>query len=371
MNYCSGRFRSAGQVMWEVPGKVVSRGIRCGSQESGMARNRFLSRLKSHVRGGATSYWNSRSYDGRRRRTRAPGPLAVQIQTIDICNASCIMCPYSPAARSGPPNRMGAALYTRILEELRRAGTLRFLFIVLQNEPLMDRRLPDRIREARRVFGRELHIGTVTNGSLLTDARIDELVTAGLDRLTVSIDAYQEETFKKIRKGMDFGRVVQNTKSALKRRGDMELRVRMVTQRANRGEAGDFVRQWEALGAFVECKGMANRIGGVADFGELRMPTVETRRIWVRDLVGRLERSVDRRLVPQCAMPFRSMSILWDGRVILCCNDWGPAQVMGNLSSQSLADVWNGEAMNHHRYLLWKHRGHQSHICAGCSKILG
>jgi len=56
---------------------------------------------------------------------RAPiaGPWAVQVQTIDRCNASCIMCPYPSFEKHGPPNSMEDSLYKKILNELKKAGT--------------------------------------------------------------------------------------------------------------------------------------------------------------------------------------------------------------------------------------------------------
>jgi radical SAM protein with 4Fe4S-binding SPASM domain len=60
-------------------------------------------------------------------------------------------------------------------------------------------------------------------------------------------------------------------------------------------------------------------------------------------------------------------SILSDGRVVLCCNDWGPHDIAGDLSRQTLQEVWNGDKINHYRQLLWTHRIKESPVCADCS----
>jgi Iron-sulfur cluster-binding domain len=57
---------------------------------------------------------------------------------------------------------------------------------------------------------------------------------------------------------------------------------------------------------------------------------------------------------------------MWDGRVLLCCNDWGHREV-GDITRQSVAQVWNSDEMNHQRYLLYHGLNDQSSICVDCS----
>jgi len=56
------------------------------------------------------------AYDPVRKRTRLRGPFAVQIQTINRCNASCSMCPYATTQKADTPRRMDEDLYIEILE---------------------------------------------------------------------------------------------------------------------------------------------------------------------------------------------------------------------------------------------------------------
>ena len=84
---------------------------------------------------------------------------------------------------------MAAGLYRSIIGELADAGSVRILVLMLQNEPLLDPELGQRVREARVALGPRCRIGVVTNGSLLDAARAGELAAGGLDFLEVSLDA--------------------------------------------------------------------------------------------------------------------------------------------------------------------------------------
>ena len=106
---------------------------------------------------------------------------------------------------------------------------------------------------------------------------------------------------------------------------------------------------------------MANRAGALAEFDELRLKDDQR----LRSRLLRLER----RLCLGCRLPFWSLAVLVDGRVIVCCHDWGHSVILGDLSRQSLGEVWNGELTNHYRHLLWNRRYDESPICRNCSIV--
>ena len=293
------------------------------------------------------------------RRTRLPGPLCVQVQTIDRCNASCIMCPYSQRVPAGRANRMSNVLYSRLLAELAAAGTTRFYTLMLQNEPLMDQQIAGRVEEASKTLGSGTCIEIVTNGSLLHGERADRLLKAGLDTLEVSVDAMEEDTYGLIRKGLDFATVKKNLHEFLRRHDRPLVIARFLKQRANEGEEGPFVAHWKAHGAGVFVHSVVNRAGMVRRFDRLYRRRIAPAR--------RVLHSILRRGFPFCQQPFFALNVLWDGRVLLCCHDWGPSVVVGDLTSQSLPEIWNGEAMNSHRHLLYTGRSDEISACRGCS----
>ncbi len=269
------------------------------------------------------------------------------------------MCPYSSLTKTGPANVMDDGLYGQILDELRRTGSVKSFILMLQNEPLLDRQLPDRVRLARKALGRSVRIKTVTNGAPLTAAGIDALLASGIDHVMVSIDAIREETYDSIRHGLDFRRVVRNTLSLIERLGPRRVGVRFLRQRENEGEENAFASHWRRHGIGVLFTEPSNRAGWLESYERIKKRRPDP---WKKVVYPVLNR-----LVPACPLPFTSLNILWDGRVITCCNDWGPRDTVGDLTRQTVQQVWNGEKINHYRHLLWTHHAEQSLVCAGCS----
>ncbi len=120
------------------------------------------------------------SYNSKQRKTTLPCPLYIQVQTIDRCNASCLMCPYSTIKGSGTYNYMEDELYEQILRDLKETGTVRHFVLMLQNEPLLDRKIAQRIKKAKETLDDRTLIFIVTNGSLLTPKRAKELIESNL-----------------------------------------------------------------------------------------------------------------------------------------------------------------------------------------------
>nr|WP_325185729.1 SPASM domain-containing protein [uncultured Oscillibacter sp.] len=46
-----------------------------------------------------------------------------------------------------------------------------------------------------------------------------------------------------------------------------------------------------------------------------------------------------------CPFPFYSLTAAPDGIVSVCCSDWQRKLVIGDLTRQSLMEVWNGETL--------------------------
>ncbi len=299
------------------------------------------------------------SYDPGRGRSTLRGPTTVQLQTVNRCNGSCIMCPYGASAAVGPAEAMDERLYLRILRQAGRTGATRDLVLMLQNEPLLDPALPRRVRRAREILGPRARVKTVTNGSLLTPDKAGALIEAGIDVIDVSVDAHSPETYARIRPGLDFGEVVANTQAALAGRGRTRISARFLRQRDNAAEEEAFVRYWRSRGASVRFIPLSNRAGSVPGFEDIRPPSRRPLRALARTVLGRF--------LPRCLFPFIAVAVLCDGRVLVCCQDWGPRDIVGDLTRQSLAEVWNGEAMNHYRHLLWSWRPEDSAVCRDCS----
>jgi MoaA/NifB/PqqE/SkfB family radical SAM enzyme len=104
-------------------------------------------------------------------------PLLVSIEMTKHCNAGCDFCD-DWRTRHSPPLGDVAAMVRR-LDPL--------VVALTGGEPLVERRLPQIVRDVKASAG-FVYVYVVTNGSLLTEARAEELFAAGLDQISVSMN---------------------------------------------------------------------------------------------------------------------------------------------------------------------------------------
>ena len=80
-----------------------------------------------------------------------------------------------------------------------------------QSDPMLVRRIKDILRDLQEFP--QLFKVLMSNGMLLDDPELFDLVVNSIDRLGISIEGATKETFEKIRKGANFDRIINNVRS--------------------------------------------------------------------------------------------------------------------------------------------------------------
>ena len=327
-----------------------------------------------------------------------PLPDTLQLEITSACNLRCTMClvSYRP-----PVNKLAGAmtpdLYGRIITEV---PTLRTLTLQGLGEPLLSPYLLDQVRVAK-AYG--IRVGFNSNATLLTRRRADELVAAGLDWLHVSLDGASADTYEGIRSGADFDTVTTNLAGlvAAKRAAGSTtpwLRVVFVAMRRNVAELPDLVRllartgvdelrvqnlshtfsdtdpagryagirefaAGEALWNGADCDEAASAFAAAREAADgcgltLRLPHLAP------DLGPEEPGGEPGR--PGCTWPWEAAYVTSAGVVQPCCMVMGDDRVaLGDLTTQSFADVWYGEAYRDFRARL---AGTEPPtVCRGCA----
>jgi MoaA/NifB/PqqE/SkfB family radical SAM enzyme len=271
-------------------------------------------------------------------------PKKIQIQTINLCNYSCRMCPY-PAGSDLKAQRLERALFTRIIEDVRNAGERVELCLMLQNEPLLDKRFIDFLAEAHEASDAIIEISTVTNGSTLNAEVLTLLMQYPRFGLTISINATEREQYRSIH-GVD---MLDKVVSLLKKWEGARERIRLsyIADVPSLPNAREFQEAWQDSNYRLRLVPILSRAGSV--------PIDEERRIMFDPEYS------------YCHYPTDTLNVIADGRVILCCQDWKHATSYGNLNDASISEIWNSPAMTQIRTaaIAGKLREHVS-ICATC-----
>ncbi|MFC1709629.1 radical SAM protein [Candidatus Omnitrophota bacterium] len=256
-------------------------------------------------------------------------PKYFSIQTTSVCNASCVFCPYESIKKSFPKKIMEMKLFKKIINECSRNKDVGVIILYMNNEPLTDPHLIERINYAKeKIPWASVHI--LTNGLLLTDKMADKLLDSKLDWIGISFQGIRKETIEKAM-GIPYG-------VALERINNFTDKVRqkknikdylMITFLGHKflakGEKEEAVDYWKSKG--IERIGYfekpISRAGNVKDLANTyhKEKIIDCKSIWADEMIHIVE----------------------DGKVVLCCMDWKREVILGDLSRESIKKIWDGK----------------------------
>jgi putative metalloenzyme radical SAM/SPASM domain maturase len=180
-----------------------------------------------------------------------PWPSKMFVETTTRCNLNCIMCVKGSWDRRMMEGDMADETFVALEPAF---PHLDALILNGVGEPLLDLRLERFIRRAKDLMPDGSWVGFQSNGMLLDERRAVSLVEAGLDRICLSADALNPDTFRKIRRGgEEWG--IERAFSALQEacmicnRPEVRIGLEFVLMRDNTKELPDLLRRAAALGA--------------------------------------------------------------------------------------------------------------------------
>ena len=111
-------------------------------------------------------------------------PNQVRIETINSCNSKCSFYPMnvnSEETKLRNVVKMDNDLFEKIIKELHDENFEGDLKFYTQNEPLLDRRITDFVKLAKKTVPKVKRIQIDTNGLLLTEELGVSLIEAGIN----------------------------------------------------------------------------------------------------------------------------------------------------------------------------------------------
>jgi len=284
-------------------------------------------------------------------------PLALQVETVNICNNDCIICPYSSQTRT--KQTMSVDLFEKVISDYAEIGGG-----VLGLTPMTGELFLDKFLQSRLAIARAAGIGplsAITNGSMvyrLSDDDLSEIV-GYLDRLTISVYGFDAHEYMIMTRKPHYDRMLDGIVRLLSvgGTGKVSLAFRHLKKRTP-----DEMAEW--LG------GIANRAG--VDPAAIRYSWTFSYANWSFFDVSR-PLPYEARWAPiptnknQCALPIVSSQVLADGTVSFCaCMDFdaNSSLVLGNIAERSLADMLNSEKL--HKLMNWAENG-VPEFCKSCS----
>ena len=270
-------------------------------------------------------------------RERSPVlPEIVQIESTNICNAKCVFCPRDEMHRR--QGIMSFDLFRKIVDECVELG-ITHVRVHNYGEPFVDRKLVDKVRYAKEKGIQE--VGMISNGSLITEQVARGMVDAGLDAINISVDASGKDVFESTRIGLKYDKVIANIERLVRIRAESgKRRPKLILSFVRQNNSADeqaFIEHWRKVADKIHITDLHNWGGTLHQQSDVNYP---------------------------CYRPWLTFTVLWDGRVSLCCADFDGHTILGDMNTSTIKEIWNNE-----RYLSVRREHLESggpDVCRAC-----
>ena len=268
-----------------------------------------------------------------------PKPKEIIIDICAACNAACPFCPrlYMPEERS--KGYMNLDLFRFILEEAKKEG-IKNIRLYSTAEPTLHPQFDEIIDLLKKD---DFFVSVSTNASLL-DKHIDALMK--VDILQFSIEGWDKESYEKYRVPLKFDRVYANIK--------LFHEEKLKVTNAPKVSTNLLLTKDTDLDKYMELWG--DLIDNIQIHFMLEATTYENgkfiskRNQKLNDEYYNFE-SVKENFV--CGYPFNILTIAFDGKIALCCNDFSASMNIGNIS-EGIANVFDSQVLKSIRNEFYK-----------------
>ncbi len=290
-------------------------------------------------------------------------PWSIAVEPTTSCNLRCPECPSGLRSFTRPTGMMSNDTLIKLLDELHEQ--LLYMTLYFQGEPYLN---PQFFQSVRLANERRIYTATSTNGHFLSPQAAEETVTSGLNRLIISMDGTDQESYAKYRIGGTLDKVKEGIRNLVATRKRMKQHnpyviLQFILFEHNIHQQNEVRR----LAKELSVDKLEFKSAQVYDFekGSPLIPSDEALSRYKRLENGHF--SIKNQQLSKCWKMWHSCVMTWDGNIVPCCFDKDAKYTMGNIHNSSFRDIWNGQPYLDFRSRLLANR-REIDICTNCSE---
>ncbi len=287
-------------------------------------------------------------------------PMNLTIEPTNLCNLECPVCETGAGVLGRTQGHMSFDIFKTIIDKVAvHTNSLMFYFM---GEPFLNKSAYQMIRYAKDQG--IPFIDTCTNGDAVNAKK---LIESGIDRVSFQIGGMTQETHQIYRINSNIERVFKNLRETLqlKKQYNSPIKVHcgFILMKHNEHEVDLFKKTMSEYGV---------------DQAQIVDPCIRTlkqthmlptdRKHWIYDEASLNQGILKPKDSPNnlCPWIYYSLVIHVNGDVVPCCRDPKGIEIMGNIITQSLDDIWNGAKFKDFRERINTNQKKVS-ICRLCS----
>lgn len=290
-------------------------------------------------------------------------PLSISFEPTTSCNLRCPECPSGLRSFTRPTGMLSESLFKNVIDQL--APTLQYLTFYFQGEPFLH---PGFLNMVRYASQKNIYTATSTNAHFLKSETAKATVESSLDRMIISVDGTTQDTYQSYRVGGSLDKVVEGAQQLVYWKNKLRSRTphlvfQFLVVRPNEHQIPDIY----ALAKKIGVDEVVLKTAQIYDHenGSDLIPLQEKFSRYKKQENGKY--TIKNNLENHCWKMWHSCVITWDGKVVPCCFDKDAHYVLGDVTKNSFAEIWNGLTYNQFRSTLLQSRN-EIEMCKNCTE---
>jgi radical SAM protein with 4Fe4S-binding SPASM domain len=290
-------------------------------------------------------------------------PVSASIEATTSCNLKCPECPSGLRKFTRPTGTIDPEHFQKYIDPL--SKNLLFLMLYFQGEPYLNKTFFDLVKYAKT---KNIYTATSSNGHFLNDENARNTIESRLDRLIISLDGTDQESYESYRRGGDFDKVITGIKTLVEYKKKLKSKkpfiiLQFLVLKNNEhqlAEIADLSRQ-------LDVDKLELKTAQFYDFKNSNplMPTNTKYSRYSQNTDGTF--SLKMKIKNRCLRMWQSLVITWDGKVVPCCFDKDAQHQLGDLNNTSLKKIWNSSDYDAFRKNIFSNRK-KIDICCNCTE---
>lgn len=282
-------------------------------------------------------------------------PSQIVIDATEVCNLACIHCPHESFKRTKHYTgaHLAPVLNKKMTDEVREKGRgyTEYIRYTGNGEPLLHPNIFELLSYAKKHSG--VFVTLTSNAALLGETKALRLIDTGIDMIDISIDAFTDETYAKIRVGGKLSVTRTNVSHLINMKNARNIPLRVVIsfieQPLNLHETDDFETFWKAQGAdFVVVRRLHSASGCINTIADS-----------LRISQGQITRR-------PCLYPWERIMLSATGMLAFCATDWEHGSVIADYRNTTIHEVWHSQTYKNLRYAHIQNDYRNFTVCDKC-----
>jgi len=291
-------------------------------------------------------------------------PYSIAVEPTSKCNLNCPECPTGNKTLSRQNEDMNMQTFQKIIDDLHKY--LLFINLFFQGEPFLNPLIFDFISYASK---KKIYTGTSTNGHFINQENSEKIIQSGLDKIIISMDGIDQETYSSYRRGGKLNLVIEGIKYLVEAKKVMKslkpfIIVQFIVLKTNEHQIPVMKKLAKQLG-INELQFKTAQIYNYETGNGLIPDNMKYSR-YKKDKEGKW--IVKKTLTNKCFKMWHSCVITCNGDLIPCCFDKNAEYKFGNIIETSVFNIWNNNEYKQYRTAILENRK-KINICGNCSEL--